>query len=97
MEIKAMEKITDNDNTQKLNRRLAELEQVVHEYEQQTTYLSAQLRNAEESIDQKDGIIKDSEQRRGQMAYELAELKEQLHEKDEAVKELEVSITKIIS
>lgn len=91
MEIKAMDKFADNDNTQMLNRRLTELERLVHEYEQQTTYLSAQIRNAEDLIGQKDGMIRDSEQRCGQMGYELAELKDLLLEKDEAVKELEVS------
>lgn len=87
-----MENLADNDKTQMLNRRLTELEYLVHEYEQQTTNLSAQIRSAENLIGQKDGIIKDSEQRCGQMAYELAELKEQLLEKDETVKELEVSV-----
>lgn len=93
MEIKAMEKFADNDNTQMLNRRLTELERLLHEYEQRTACLSSQIRNAEDVIDQKDGVIKESEMRCGQMAYELAELKEQMLEKDGAVKELEVSLS----
>lgn len=93
MEIKAMDKFGDKDNTQMLNRRLTELERLVHEYEKQTTYLSEQKRNVEDVLCQKDILIKDNEERCNRMAYELAELKEQLLEKDEAVKDLEVSNT----
>lgn len=75
-------------------KRLIDLERMVHEYEQQISYFSAQIRSAEELIGQKDVMIKDCEQRCSQMAYELAELKEQLLEKDESVTELEVSNTK---